>query len=325
MERVFLQILEYHSIEKGITFKAGQRLENVLNIYLSSVKRILLDAPSLISEASVQDWLSRLDSLIENKRWSELVSFQHRMNIAFGYDKKTMLRQIDLRLHRRLGECHLEQLNYEQAIEQLKYARESAPRDIYVLSRLVEALIKYILNTEEETGLSDFKEDIEELLIRIDVIDPDILYVNPDSAAVAAKYQRRINNNIQEAIRIYRKSLNLNPDSYYLADVLGQTLIDAGDLKEAEESYQKALEIINRIHDYNIWSLATKTTANLVLNQFDRALESANDISNLNPSLNQVESIKGGIVSLCMKLNVDKNNERRLLKKIGGGVSDKND
>lgn len=317
MEGVFTQILGYHSMSTPTIVNAGKKMKDVLNHYLENIDRILLNAPSLVNEASVQDWLSRLENLIEDRRWSELVSFQNRMKIAFGYDQNIMLRQIDLRLHRRLGECHLEQLNYEQAIEQLRYARESAPRDVYVLSRLAESLIKYILSAERGVDLSAYKDEVEDILSRIDIIDPEILYVNPDTAAVAAKYRRKVNGKKKEAIRIYEKSLKLNPESYYLVDVLGQTLIESGEFKEAEDCYREALEIIKKIPDYNVWCLATKTTAHLVLKEYDAAKESANDIRSLKPSLNQLEAIKGGIESVCRKLNIHGETEKDLLKNIG--------
>ena len=315
MEKVFMQVLGYHGIDSETIFKAGKKLKNTLRTYLSSVKKILLNAPSLITEASVQDWLVRLDKLVEDQRWSELPSFQQWMNIAFGYDKKTMLRQIDLRLHRRLGDYHLEQRNFIQAIEQLRFARESAPRDVYVLSRLTEALIKYILESDKNLS-TEFQEEIEELLDRVTILDPNILYTNPDSAAVAAKYQRRIKNNPQKAISIYKKSLKLNPDSYYLADVLGQTLIEVGKIEEAQGTYKQALEILSRIPDHNIWSLATKTTAKLVLNKIGDATESIEEIIGLKPTNNQLESIKDGVISICRKLGMDEYIEKELAKKL---------
>lgn len=316
IKRVFMQILEYHSIKSEVQFEAGQRLENVRNQYLLSVNRILLNTPSLVTEPIVQDWLYRLDSLIGEKRWSELKSFQHRMEVAFGYDKNTMMRQIDLRLHRRLGECHLEQKNYEQAVNQFRFARESAPRDVYVLSRLAEALIKHIFNIGEETDTSLLQDEVEGIIEKTKALDPDILYLNPDSAAVAAKYQRRIKLNTKEALRIYRKSFKLNPESYYLADVLGQTLIGEGKLNEAKATYRLAEKILNRIPDHNIWSLATRITAYLVLGKSDLAIKAANEIADSDPTTNQIESIINGISELCEKIEIDAQNKVELIRKL---------
>ncbi len=315
MEKVFMQVLGYHCIENEIIFKAGKKLERTLETYLFSVKNTLLNAPSLVTEAAIQDWLVRLDNLVEDQRWSELESFQKRMDIAFGHDKKTMIRQIDLRLHRRLGDYHIEQRNFTQAIEQLRFARESAPRDVYVLSRLTEALIKYILEDDKNSSLES-QEEIEELLKRVTTLDPDILYTNPDSAAVAAKYEHRIKDNHKGAIAIYEKSLLLNPNSYYLADVLGQIFIELDKVEEAKKIYNLALEILNRIDDHNIWSLATLATATLVLNEFDNAHGAVDKIVKLNPTKNQLASIKDGIVFICQKMAVEEKVKQRLVQKL---------
>jgi len=313
IKQIFMQILEYHNIvDNRVLIEAGVKINDIRDEYLKSINKLLLNSPSLISEASVQDWLSRLDTLIKDKRWSELPDFQDRMNVAYGYSNETMLRQIDLRLHRRLGECHLEQKNFEQAITQLQLARESAPRDVYVLSRLAEAILKHIL----ENHTIEFEDEIGELLNRIENLDSDILYTNPDSAAVAAKYQRLIKKDTQEAIKIYRKSICRNPKSYYLADVLGQTLIGIGEVDQAKETYRSALDILESIPDHNIWSLATKTAAYLVLGDMNSAKLTAGEVSALNPTTNQQESIVNGVVRLCSELDIDKNIQDELIQRI---------
>lgn len=337
VENIFLQILEYHCIDPKVQFKAGQKLPEVLEQYLTSVKKTLLNTSSLVTEASVQDWLSRLNSLISEKRWSELGSFQRRMEVAFGYSKttgygKTTMRQIDLRLHRRLGECHLEQQNFEEAASQLRCARESAPRDVYVLSRLAEALIKHILKISKNNEKSDasslqdedkekidkLQDEVEEIIEKTNSLDPEILYSNPDSAAVSAKYHRRIKGDTQEALRIYRKSFQLNPESYYLADVLGQTLIEEGEFDAAKKTYKKAEDILKRIHDHNIWSLATSTTAYLVLGKSDLAIQAASEIVSLNPTANQTDSMIKGVSELCEKLQINDDIKIELIRKLEG-------
>ncbi len=39
----------------------------------------------------------------------------------------------------------------------------------------------------------------------------------------------------KEAIKVYSKALKLNPNSYYLADVLEQTQIEMGQIDEAKK------------------------------------------------------------------------------------------
>jgi len=154
---------------------------------------------------------------------------------------------------------------------------------------------EYIFKISDETDTSLLQDEVEGIIDKTNSLDPDILYLNPDSAAVAAKYHRRIKNDAQEALRIYRKSFKLNPGSYYLADVLGQTLIDEGEFDEAKATYYLAEDILNRIPDHNIWSLATRTTAYLVLGKSDLAIKAANEIVALDPTANQTESIISGI------------------------------
>jgi len=302
MEELFIQIMDYHNISRSLTMEAGRKMDATLDTYLVKVSKSLLDTSSLVNEASVQDWLSRLNNLAQAKRWSELENYQHWMNIAFGQDQTNMRPQIDLRLHRRLGDYYLEQRNLSLAIEQLRLARKSAPRDIYVLSRLSEALIKNRLENTE----TDLEPEIEELLSRINELDPYALYSNPDSAALAAKYQRKIKNAPETAIEIYTKALEHNPKSYYLADVLGQTQIETGALRNAKQTYQKAKNILKDLSDRNenIWSLATEVTSNIVLDNVDDAKESIRKITKLNPTENQLIAIKSGINDICDKLNI---------------------
>ena len=76
----------------------GEISKTVLRDYIESVKKTLNNSISIVTEATVQDWLVRLDNLVESKRWTELRSYQIWMNFAFGFDSKSLQRQIDFRL-----------------------------------------------------------------------------------------------------------------------------------------------------------------------------------------------------------------------------------
>ena len=67
----------------------------------------------------------------------------------------------------------------------------------------------------------------------------------------------------------------------------------------------------------NIWSLATKATANLVLNNFDAAKETIDQIIELSPTQNQLESIKKGINDICTKMEIDEKEKKNILIRIG--------
>ncbi len=315
MCQVFEKILEIHGMETGVLLQAGRNMDGVVKKYTEKVEKTLLNTPSLVTEASVQDWLIRLDKLVKDQRWSELESYQHWMNIAFGHDdKENMQRQIDLRLHRRLGDYHLERSNFKSAIEQLQLARESAPRDIYILSRLTESLIKQVL--ENETSNEGLENIIIDLLKRIESLDSKALYASADTAALAAKYHRRIKGDSKKAIAIYQEALSHQPDSYYLADVLGQTQIEDQQFLEAKETYKNALEILDRLPDHSIWSLATKATANLVLDKILVAVKIVDEIIELNPTQNQLASIKEGLEDVSRKMNIDEKKLENLLGKM---------
>ena len=304
MKEVFTQILDFHKIDNSAMFDAGVKMEKVFDSYNKKIQQCLLNTSSLVTESSVQDWLVRLDELIKDNRLPELIKYQDWMNIAFGLNSETTMQsQIDLRLHRQLGEYYLDQREFNHAKQQLRLARKSAPRDIYVLSRLTESLIKQMLKDKKKLSPNEVEAEIEELLGRIKSLDPDALYDNPDTAALAAKYQRLIKNDPEEAIETYKKALKNNPDSYYLADVLGQTQIEIDEIEPAKKTYEEALKILDRIPDHSIWSLATKATANLVLGHFPVVEETLQEIIKLEPTLNELASIKAGIQDISKKLS----------------------
>lgn len=312
----FKQILKYHQADENVFVNVGEIGKKVLRTYIDSVKKTLLNAPSLVTEATVQDWLVRLDKLVEDKRWTELRSYQNWMNLAFGHDSKTMQRQIDFRLHRRLGDYYLEQRHFLWAIEQLRLARESAPRDIYVLGRLSEALIKQILISDKPESSKKLQDEVKDLQKRITDLDPEAIYTNSDTAALAAKYSRRIEKDSKKAIEIYTRALKHNPDSYYLADVLGQTQIEVGNKNDAIKTYKDTLKILERIDDYNVWSLATKTTANLVLQNLNDAKNAIDEIIKLHPTKNQLMSIKEGILDICAKTGIAEKDKKDLMTRM---------
>ncbi len=316
MKEVFTQVLEFHKIDSSTMLDAGIKMGKAFDSYIKKIQQSLLSTPSLVTEASVQDWLVRLDELIKDNRLPELIKYQDWMNIAFGLNSEaTMQNQIDLRLHRRLGEYYLDQREFNHAKQQLRLARKSAPRDIYVLSRLTESLIKHMLKDKNKLSADRFEAEVEELIDRIKTLDPDALYDNPDTAALAAKYQRLIKNDPKEAIETYKKALKNNPDSYYLADVLGQTQIEINAVESAKKTYRNALEILDRIPDHSIWSLATKVTANLVLGHTLIAKETIQEIIKLEPTQNELASIKSGIQDICKKLSI--NEQELIIKELG--------
>src|SRR5262249_33323435 len=115
MEQLLQRILQTHGIFGKRLFNAGARMQGVLERYDAKVRTALLQAPSLATEANVQEWLARLVSLQNSDRLSELSSFERWMSLAFGRDGEAAGVPIDVRLHRRLGELYLGQKQHAAA------------------------------------------------------------------------------------------------------------------------------------------------------------------------------------------------------------------
>jgi hypothetical protein len=63
--------------------------------------------------------------------------------------------------------------------------------------------------------------------------------------------------------------LKANLNSYYLADLLAQTQLEMGRRDEAKATYHRALEIIARLGEDNLWSHATAANAHLAPGDLD--------------------------------------------------------
>ncbi|HEY0859278.1 MAG TPA: TIR domain-containing protein [Albitalea sp.] len=298
IRQLLQRILQTHDIPSRQLIKAGERMQGVLERYLPKVRDAMLQAPSLVNEANVQDWLSRLDMLARSDRLSELGGFQRWMTLAFGRDADAGGVPIDVRLHRRLGELYLGQRQYAQAVEQLTLARWAAPRDIYVLRPLAEAAMKRLLAERGDAGdAASSRQQIESLLAAIAELDDKAFVANPDAAALYGKYLRRVAGDRQAAVRVYDAALQANADSYYLADLLAQTRLELGVKDEALATYRQALAIIERIGEHNEWSHATAATAHLALGDLGGARQRLTAIAAMEPapSASTIEAVSQGL------------------------------
>ena len=76
MRALFKRVLRAHGIVGDELVDAVERMAKVMPAYLERVREALLEAPSLVNEANVQDWLLRLDALAAEKRFSDLPAFE---------------------------------------------------------------------------------------------------------------------------------------------------------------------------------------------------------------------------------------------------------
>jgi tetratricopeptide (TPR) repeat protein len=315
------RILQTHNIPNNILFKAGERMQDVLQRYLKAVRTAVLQAPSLVTEANVQDWLERLEELVRSNRLSELKGYQRWMTLAFGRDGEAAGVPIDVRLHRRLGELYLSQKDFARAAEQLGLARRAAPRDIYVMRPLVEVSIKRLLSEQTDAAPATANEDVESLLVAIKDLDQEAFVSSPDAAGLYGKYLRRVAKKPESAADVYAEALRASPNSYYLADLLAQTQLELGHGDEAKATYRQAIGIIDRLGENNVWSQATAATACLALGDIDGARKRVAAIAALGVSRAELDTISSGLLEVAQRAGIAQSAISEVLTELSiGGV-----
>lgn len=295
MERFLSDLIDEFSdqMEKSQLVKAGKKLSPTVDQYLTRVEAALRDAPLLPTEAAVQEWCDRLDSMVTQNRLSETGHLHDWLNLTFGRGRDERPLPLDLRLHRRLGEAYRASKHPDRAAREFEMALEFAPRDIFLLRSLGLAHL-------DGNRLDDAAKVVE----RIGSLDVDAFSHNVECAGLKARLQRAHKDD-EGAAQTYRTALEQNPDSYYLADVLGQTLLGLGKLEEARGIYRRAREIIEQLAEQNVWTRATLATAALVLDDEQRALRHLKEIAALSPVPDELKRIEDGLERVQKWLNMD--------------------
>jgi len=201
-----------------MSLELGEKLAGVVGRYLARVESALLNAPLIPSEAAVQEWCLRLDDLRHQSRRSEVEHLHRWLVVAFGRGSNDRPLPLDPRIHRRLGELYLGARRYERAVEQFRLAWHLAPRDIFILRLLGQAHL----------GKQEY-EATGEILERIAQLDEHAFVHNTECAALKGRWYREMND-LESARAVYDAALRSNDQSYYFADLLGQTSLALGDL-----------------------------------------------------------------------------------------------
>jgi tetratricopeptide (TPR) repeat protein len=280
-------------MDRAQLVKAGKMLGPTIDAYLEKVEKGLRDAPLLPTEAAVQEWCERLDDLAEANRLSEVEHLHDWLNLTFGRGRDERPLPIDLRLHRRLGNAYRAAKRPDRAMQEFTLALEFAPRDIFILRSLGLAYLD-----------GNRLDDTEKTIRRIAELDKDAFSRNVECAALKARFQRE-RNDFQGAADTYRDALEHNPESYYLADVLGQTLLRLGKIDDARSAYGRAAEILARSGEKNIWTHATAATASIVLNDEPAAVQHLLEIAELGPSSDDLKRIEAGLERVQKWLNLE--------------------
>jgi tetratricopeptide (TPR) repeat protein len=287
-------ILDFRSsMDSDQVFKAGVRLGPTIDQYINRVQIALRDAPLLPTEAAVQEWCERLDKLVEDNRLSEVGHLHDWLNLTFGRGRDERPLPLDLRLHRRLGNAYRASKRPDRASQEFELALEFAPRDIFLLRSLGLAYLD-----------GNRQDDAAKVISRIAELDKAAFSNNVECAALKARLQRE-RGDFDGAAETYRLAMEHNPDSYYLADVLGQSLLHLGKIEDARRAYRRACEIIDRLAEENIWTCATRATASLVLDDEPRALLYLEQIAALRPNPDDLKRIEEGLEGVQKWLSLE--------------------
>lgn len=327
MEQLFIDLLAHHGVHRPATIRAANEMRDVLGAYLDAVGNALLRMPSLVNEANIREWLDRLDRF-GPERGSELPGFERWMQLAFGREGDAAGVPIDVRLHRRLGELYLGLRDYARAMHQLNLARRAAPRDIYVLRPLGEAGMKQYLELGEQGRTDDaagLREEVDGVMAAIADLDEDAYCSNPDTAALFGKYRRLALGDLDGAITTLSIALDRNPDSYYLADVLGQAELEAGRLDDARATYARAIEILDALAaagEENVWTHATYATAALVCGQNELAAQHLGAVAvtdDVTPGV--IDSVANGVRQVAARIGLAPGPTEQLLSPLGSAAA----
>jgi tetratricopeptide (TPR) repeat protein len=127
---------------------------------------------------------------------------------------------------------------------------------------------------------------------------------NVECAALKGRWHET-RKQLQQARDLYREALAHSPQSYYLADLLGQVLLALGDGDGAREAYAQATRILDEGSDRSIWIHATAATAAIVDGREEDGIAELRKIRDFNPGLDELTSIERGLVRLRAGLKTD--------------------
>jgi tetratricopeptide (TPR) repeat protein len=260
----------------------------------------------LPSSVVIEEWRLRLDDLLRQKRFSEVEHLHDWMDIAFGREPNDQPQPLDLRIHSRLADLYLKSQNYGRAIQQLELARRLAPRDIFVLRHLGLALL--------ESGDRDRAKSI---IDQIGQLDEQAFVHNAECAALAGRWYREVGN-LGKAAEMYAAALDANPDSYYLANVLAEVQLEAGATQAAQDAFHRALNIIERLRETNLWTHATSANARFFLGEDDTVRTHLGAINALGPSADDFATIQRGLEKVAGHLERGDERLQALLQELRG-------
>jgi tetratricopeptide (TPR) repeat protein len=137
----------------------------------------------------------------------------------------------------------------------------------------------------------------------IDRLDPGATIHNPECAALKGRWLGAIGKTAA-ARDVLAAAYESNKESYYLADLLGQALLEGGEMPKAQSIYREALDTIERLEGANFWMHSTAATAAIVAGDEDAAKRHLQAVRSYKPTASELESIERGLLSLQQRLKL---------------------
>lgn len=271
----------------------GARRDTVIANYVAQINSVMRILPMVVTEAAIQEWLERLDNLEGEGRFSEAEILENWMDVAFGRDARDKQRPLDVRIHRRLGELYSSAGRSADAARQFELARKLTPRDIFLLRRLGKAY----LDTSDLNSAGRILEEIQAL-------DKTAFERNSENAALKARWHRQ-SNDLLGARDVLESAYKCNPNSYYLGDLLGQTLVSLAQIPRAKEVYSQVSRTLRDLRESNVWTAATTLSAAIVTEDAAGERRAIEDLRRLQPSRGELDSIERGARKLLETLSRD--------------------
>jgi tetratricopeptide (TPR) repeat protein len=288
---LFTEILDDYKSElsTGRFLEVAQGLDAVIKTYLERVQESLMNAPALVSNVVIEEWRLRLDAVMKENRASEVAALHDWMDVSFGRDRDDRPQPIDLRIHTRLADLYLKAKNHRRAIEQLELARQLAPRDIFVLRTMGRAYLD-----------ADDGEKAKAVIDRISELDKNAFVRSAECAALLGRWYRKAGD-LAKAEEVYATALNADRDSYYLANLIAEVRLEAG-RPDVGDAFRRALVIIERLDEKNVWTHATAANAAFFIGEDARAIDHLRAAGALRPDAGSIATIERGLTALAAKI-----------------------
>lgn len=268
--------------------------------YHESVQKCLADQPLALNEAAVQEWISRIEDLRAEKRYAEVKHIHRALVLAYGDVNAGGEPLLDQRLHRRLGEMFLAAKQPDLAVAQFENALKTGSRDVFLLHKLALAEV-------ERANLGRATE----ILDRIAAIDPNATVANAEIAGIRGRIFRErwkqsgSIDDLRQARDAYAIQWRTDPNSYYMADNVGQLSLFLGERDFALKAFMEAERIIQSSGEDSIWSNATLAAAAIVRDDDAAAIKALTRVRALSPQSRHIDSILGGLGRIRQSLNLD--------------------